>query len=689
MQFNQIKQAEYLLDGGDLKTPWIVAYLSRYHTNEDGTSTTEFNSWSGTFRDQPGVEDYSVSSLSDYKYFKYVNNLGGGGAEYKYLNAESGLYFRIPYRRRPNGVNQFVYYGYLQSTGWNASRDSTTNFSNIYAYCADGTTEKNGTLPTMDNSVQVWQNAVNELNKYNTIEATTLLPINSYSNIGTPEGFYTLQQESGKIIKVGTGSSAKYYKVVVYAGEAEYEFNHTATINRDNSGAYGQWCWNNVMLKLNNLVFPSDMIASISLAWPFTNPTVYLSLQEISDATTLTYSVTYDHIVTKNTPYEILAAPYYNVSLKHNTSLLQHQGTVALNWFMDMAKDGTVYDLQLVPFVGIDSNDLTGYEIAECKYTGGLTQAWGVKLKESSFSKYYPISIPVESDRKIANECDMYRLTSPNGVGNFDFNPAKTGGLTSYEIDCTLIPFNPYIKINPKFAIYSENAQTNLYGGDFNDYRGLICGGDFSLPVVTSQWETYQINNKYYQQIFDRQTSSLEFANNWQLAENITGAVAGTAGGAAGGAAVGTMIMPGVGTAVGAAVGAVASGIGGIVDVISQQSQFNEQMAARKDQFAYNLGTIRAKPDTLTRTTAYNINNKYFPYIEYYTCTKVEKEAFKKKLEYDGMTVMVIGTLREYLNPNADLSYVKGTLIRLEGLRDDYHLTQVIVGEVAKGVYIQ
>lgn len=154
--FNQIKQKEYLLDGGELKTPWIVAYLSRYHTNEDGTSTTDFNSWQGTFRDQPGVEDYTLSSLSDYKYFKYVNNQGGGGAEYKYLNAESGLYFRIPYRRRPNGVNSFVTYGYLKNTGWNPSQDSTTNFSNIYAYCADGTADKNGTLPTMDNSTQVW-----------------------------------------------------------------------------------------------------------------------------------------------------------------------------------------------------------------------------------------------------------------------------------------------------------------------------------------------------------------------------------------------------------------------------------------------------------------------------------------------------------------------------------------------------
>ena len=696
MRFNQIKQKEYLLDGGELKTPWIVAYLSRYHTNEDGTSTTEFNKWEGTFRDQPGIEDYTLSSLSDYKYFKYVNNQGGGGSEYKYLNAESGLYFRIPYRRRPNGVNSVVIYGYLQSTGWNASRDSTTNFSNIYAYCADGTEDKNGTPPTMDNSVQVWQNAVNELNRYNTIEDTTLLPINSYSNIGTPDGFYTLQQESGKIIKVGSGSSAKYYKVVVYAGEAEYEFNHTVYINRDNSGAYGQYCWNNVMLKLNNLIFPSDMIASIQLAWPFTNPTVYLSLQEISDATTLTYSVTYDHICTKNSAYEILAAPYYNVTLQHGSTILNHQGEVALNWFMDMAKNGTVYDLQLVPFVGIDDNDLSTFEIASCSYTGGLTQAWGVKLKESSFSRYYPLSIPVNTDVKIGNECDFYRITSPNGVGQFDFNPAKNGGLQGYEVDCTLLPFNPYIKVNPRFNTYSTNSQTNLYGGDFNDYRGLICGGDFSLPVVTNAWETYQINNKYYQQIFDRQSQSLEYQNNWQLAENITGAVTGTAGGVAAGAASGAVlgsIVPGIGTAVGAFAGAIIGGIssaiGGTVDVIANQSKFNEQMANRKDQFNYSLGTIRARPDTLTRTTAYNINNKYFPYIEYYTCTEKEKQAFLNKLKYDGMTVMVIGTLRDYLNPNEDESYVKGSIIRLEGLEEDYHIVQVIVGEVARGVYIK
>ena len=76
-------------------------------------------------------------------------------------------------------------------------------------------------------------------------------------------------------------------------------------------------------------------------------------------------------------------------------------------------------------------------------------------------------------------------------------NAAKNGGVSFFNIDCTYKPYNPYIHVNPNFG--------RLYGGDFDDSRGLIVGGDFSLPQTTSAWESYQLSNKNFQASFDRQ----------------------------------------------------------------------------------------------------------------------------------------------------------------------------------------
>ena len=90
---------------------------------------------------------------------------------------------------------------------------------------------------------------------------------------------------------------------------------------------------------------------------------------------------------------------------------------------------------------------------------------------------------------KIDSNCDIYRIVSPNYQGTFEFNVAKNGGKVNYFMaQCTYKPYTPMIKVAPDFSL--------LYGANYSDNRGLICGGDFSLPRATSAWETYQLNNK-------------------------------------------------------------------------------------------------------------------------------------------------------------------------------------------------
>ena len=277
----------------------------------------------------------------------------------------------------------------------------------------------------------------------------------------------------------------------------------------------------------------------------------------------------------------------------------------------------------------------------------------------------------------LENECNFYRLVSPNYNGIFEFSLAKNGNVSFFEVDCTYKPYNPYIHIVPEFG--------KLYGQNFDDARGLICNGDFSLSMITDQWKQYEINNKNYLNAFDRQITNMEINHKYQTIADIMGAIGGTAQGASYGAIAGS--MAGAGPVAGAVVGGAASLAGGIADVILGKAMRQEQIDYTKDQFGYSLGNIRALPNTLNRVTSFNANNKIYPFLEYYSCTDEEKEALRNKLLYNGMTVMKIDNISNFLTN--DLQYIKGKIIRLESISEDTNLVGDIFAEINEGVYVK
>ena len=56
------------------------------------------------------------------------------------------------------------------------------------------------------------------------------------------------------------------------------------------------------------------------------------------------------------------------------------------------------------------------------------------------------------------------------------------------------------------------------------------------------------------------------------------------------------------------------------------------------------------------------------------------------KLKYNGMTVGRIGTISEFLR--ADKTYIKGKIIRIEDLHEDFNYLNEIGQEMDKGVFI-
>ena len=119
----------------------------------------------------------------------------------------------------------------------------------------------------------------------------------------------------------------------------------------------------------------------------------------------------------------------------------------------------------------------------------------------------------------------------------------------------------------------------------------------------------------------------MEFKNKIGLASDITSAITGTAQAGVSGGFMGNLI-PKLGVGAGAGIGAAISAVGGAVDVGLNTALRKEALDYTKDMFGFQLGNIQALPDTISKISAFNNNNKVFPVLEYYTCKDREKIAF-------------------------------------------------------------
>ena len=284
--------------------------------------------------------------------------------------------------------------------------------------------------------------------------------------------------------------------------------------------------------------------------------------------------------------------------------------------------------------------------------------------------------------RKLANECDLVRLVSQNYSAIFEFSPAKSGGVDGFLADCTYKPWAPYIHILPKLK--------GLYGDNFvsiDDARGLICGGDMSLPQLSNEWANYQLQNKTYQEMFDRQIKNIDVQNDVNRQAAIAQLLAAPITGGATGALTGAKLGKGLtGTIAGGLAGAIGGGITAGIDLANTVKMMEENKSYAIDMYGYNLQNIQAVPTSLTKTSALTYNTRVWPFIEYYTCTESERKSLKDKIKYNGMTIMKVGQLSSY--PLGEDKFYKGQVIRLPDLRVDSHMAFEIYNELNKGVYL-
>ena len=184
--------------------------------------------------------------------------------------------------------------------------------------------------------------------------------------------------------------------------------------------------------------------------------------------------------------------------------------------------------------------------------------------------------------------------------------------------------------------------------------------------------------------MFDRQIKNMDVKNDI----NLQGAFVQTlfapiTGGSLGGSS-GAQFGKGAAVA-GTAAGIIGGGITSAIDFQNTIKMMEENRQYKIDMYGYNLQNIQAIPTSLTKTSALTYNTRVWPFIEYYTCTEAERNALADKMKYNGMTIMKIGKLNDYLL--GEDKFYKGQLIRLN-IKVDSHMAYEIYNELNKGVYL-
>lgn len=694
LNVNQIKKKEYLLRDST-RCPWLVLYIQKgvlgtTNAGIDGIVTINVDENDGS------VYETLQTPIDQWQYYDYADDPSNNythTATYK-TSDNCDIVFRVCFNQR---IGQCEQYKISKMNGSTCKMAAwTTNYPNLEKNDWWGATETARTA--LDAQYK---------NHYSTI-------YNDYKNVLGVLSYNSIVKYNNKIIK---DSNGKYYKVTVTPKKEQsvgwYRITDDAATFKAHMSSY----WN---AAAGQSASPNNNCFAVTYKYQ----EVVIALEEQTDIETAIdfTNAAYTGNGTVDSPlYDVLCMPYGRISYHDPLGLfygLYSSADRSLKVMSDIARQlgsgnngsGYAIDLQILPYcpcqelilnsrpslmfydipnsalLGKKNNVVTDVILVanNINYTLDITEAWD----DWSLTGVYPIAIEDNSNvpdtwkKKYINDCTMLRLCSPNYNGLFEMNLAKNDmSIERFNVDVTMKPFTPYIHVNPDFK--------GLYGQDWNDIRGLVCNGDFSVGMLKDAWIQYEIQNRNYQSIFDRQIQNMDRMNAIARQEAAFQIAGGTVQGASNGAIAGYMGSGGnaYAAAAGAAIGGLSSLGGGIMDFVNLQKRQQENRSFAIDNFNLSLGNIKALPYSISKTSALTANNKLFPFVEIYECTDVEKEAYYNKIRYDGMTIGVIDTISNYRSDSSS-NYFKGQLIRNTGIKASTHEVEEINNELMKGVYI-
>lgn len=678
MIFNRIKKQEELLKGRS-EVAWIVGYVDKSATLtdvqvQDPNASFESTPLS-TIANQIGTTEAILAGLLNFD--------GANDQITRFLNGNMAIYFGsherntdIPYEADPTFYKNGIIISNDLLTSYTFQKDRIGNWTNpLFTYQGF-----EGYFARGENPAQI-------LSAYKNNMRADIAELINQNYFFTQQQLTILQDYTNKIISY----NSKYYTLRLVVNRTTFKnpsFKYGE--NADFDATIDTYFARGV-----NMVKHDDSPIYLE----YNEDEVYITANELTQGL-ITIPLSNSRNKASGAVYDVFAIPFGSLAYVKSTDPLftvsDEKLLFAIAAELATQLGSKLYDIQLLPYCPVE-NLLVGQDNARHYFltrnyiehedfdyinnANSETQSLIFWLKDVNATFTLNKEITTEN-LKINSQANLLRLCSPNYQSAFEFNLARNGGSISYfRIDMTMKPFNPYIRVCPQFGF--------LYGANFGDSRGLILNGDFSLPRVDDAWIQYELQNKNYQNIFNRDIENLEFNQRQEAIYEKFDAVVGSIQGGVNGAVGGFM-------STGSPYGAIAGGVvglgagiaGGVMDVAFGEARRNETRQYQIDRYRYTLGNIRALPRTITKVGTFTINNKVFPFIEYYEATSKEVEALENKILYNGMSVERIGTIAEFMGGVDNLKYFQGRLIRFDDFIGDSYALNEISQELMKGVYI-
>ena len=655
--YNQIKKSEKLIKD-ESESAWLVGYLAPNvfdsgNVTIQGSNTSVQYDYSFATLDEMNLAFPGVGLIPTMLFYNF------GSVDLRFLSLAEG---NQTYMWRVDFPNDMINY---ETTSVPAA-DATMIIRQANLPEVEGLLTDNFLKPTVANIIS--DKLVLDYSSVSRESVTKIINNRDViARVGTASGGYTYYQ-----LSVGTAqSSIQKHEIRSTTASNTFEYLTNQMSQLDTAG---------VATGTPDRYFMECIESYFSCYWrniPVTANTIELK--------TTTAKV-------DSSPYYCFAIPYHSVRvIKGNETIITDpRESLLLARNIATQLGSFCYDVQLLPYFPlqsyidsmgrIDTTTMPDGTVAVLKSADEVARTFLFWITKPNFSFAVPDTIAYSSEPKIQNETQFCRLNSPNYAASFDFSVAKNKGVDYWQIDCSYKPYQPYIHVAPNWR--------GLYGSDFNDARGLICTGDFSIDLMTDKWQEYQIQNKNYNEIFNRQIQSLDLQQSIAKRQEIFGAVAGSLSGAMSGATTGALAGGLPGAIAGGVTGLGISAVGGVMDIIDNQKLRDDARSSQFDMFNYQLGNVKALPNTLTKVSTYNINNKIYPFYEIYEATSEEIGALRQRLNWRGYNLGIIGQLSDF---QVEGKYFKGKLIRLEEVHDvslgDNHLLENYNSELQQGVY--
>lgn len=631
--YNQIKTNEYLLKD-DTGSPWIVGYLADNFT-ENG--------------------DVNISLAADKAYSETYTDAAAVEAAYPGTSLTAAQ--SVPTSLLSISDLKFT-------AGYGTGNQITFTFLSGRVSSAQGTATSAWSMKLTSGNVSNASTVISANTPGDSAIKTALA-----SDLSVAEIPYS---KIGTVIRVGTSASNYTYYKLSLTGQTSQ--SKTAVAAGDAVSAL-------VKTTAQTVIDAGYATGDTTLINPrISYSQIYRTLEWVN--VTVDNDATIAGTVTKvNTaPYYMFAMPYNDIkfTIDGKTYTSNRNTAFAMANAIIEQLNAFVYDMQLLPYYPGESDfasEILLDEVSANNYTivyeDDTPKTFIYWCGNASFTKKITCSIPLETGYvKVQSETQIARICSPNYASIYEFSPAKNGGVVYFTVDCTYRPWQPYIHVAPDWG--------GLYGINFDDPRGLICGGDFSLDIATDAWAQYQANNKNYQLMFDRQIQTMDLkqgidaTNSWVNGiSKAVGAVTGIAAGLSSGNYA-------YAASSGLSLGSIGLGISQ-----GYELRANERSQAI-DMYNYELGNVKARPDTLTKVSALNQNNKLFPVVEIYNASADEVAALQKQILYSGMKVGVVALIGDYLGTASP--FIQARLIRID-IEDEPHVANAIAAELQRGYY--